>query len=136
MGATRKLVLSPTPPVECLSTATLPRRGGREPFVGVAHGEGEGAGFVEREAAQKGGHEPGGELFGGNGAGGCAGDEEADLAVVERAAVAFFADEVDGVKGGGVRHYGSGLVSSVAGIIARRGHAILTRCVKICHSSA
>ena len=28
IGATRKLVLSPTPPVECLSTATLPSRWG------------------------------------------------------------------------------------------------------------
>jgi hypothetical protein len=28
MGATRKLVLSPTPPVECLSTAALPSRAG------------------------------------------------------------------------------------------------------------
>ena len=72
--------------------------GGRELFAGVAHGEGEGAGFVEREAAQTGGHEPGGELLGRDGAVGRAGDEEADLAGVERAAVALLADEVDDVE--------------------------------------
>ena len=66
--------------------------GGREFLAGVAHGESERAGFVQREAAQKGGHQPGGELFWGDGAGSCAVDEEGDFAGVERAAVAFFAD--------------------------------------------
>jgi hypothetical protein len=36
----------------------------------------------------------------GNGARGCAGDEEGDFARVEGAAVALFADQVDGVEGG------------------------------------
>ena len=34
----------------------------RELFAGVAHGKGKGAGFVEREAANPCGHQPGGEL--------------------------------------------------------------------------
>ena len=64
------------------------RRG--EFFAGVAHGKGEGADFVEREAANPCGHEPGGELFEGDGSGGGAGNEEGDLVGVERSSHRVF----------------------------------------------
>ncbi len=43
-----------------LVDGNLAEAGGGEFFAGVAHGEGEGANFVEGEAAEEGGHEPGG----------------------------------------------------------------------------
>ena len=55
-----------------LVDGNLAETGRGEFFAGVAHGEGEGADFVEGEATNPGGHEPGGELLGGDGAGGCA----------------------------------------------------------------
>ena len=70
-----------------------------EAYAGVAHGEGERAYFVEREAVEAGGHEPGGELFERDGFGGRAGDEEVDFCFGEGETVAGFADEVDGVHG-------------------------------------
>src|SRR6202012_2019154 len=49
-------------------------------LAGVAHGNGEGAGFIDGEPVEQGSHEPGGELFDGNGSGGCAGDDKPDFA--------------------------------------------------------
>jgi len=68
----------------------LAQPGGRELFSGVARGQGQRARLVEDEPAQPGGHQPGGELFKRNGAVCRAGDEEADLAAVQCAAVALF----------------------------------------------
>ena len=89
---------------------------GREFFSRVAHRDGERAGFIERQAANPGSHEPGRELLQRNGCVGGAGDKEADLAGVERAAVALFANEVDGVQGSG--HGGGGLDFGTDEIIA------------------
>src|SRR5664279_4275843 len=95
MGATRKLVLSPTPPVECLSTATLPRRWGENfsPESRMA---------MVRERVSSSdkprSHEPRGELLGRDGSGGGAGDEETNFAVVEHAAIALFANDVGDVE--------------------------------------
>ena len=60
---------------------------GRELLAGVAHGDGEGARFLEREAANPRSHQPGGKLFHRDGAIRRAVGNECNLAVVERAAV-------------------------------------------------
>ena len=103
-------------------------------FARVAHCEGQGAGFVEREAAQPGGHEPCGELFERDSARGRAGDQEADFARVERAAIALFADQVDGVEGRrivGLMH-GEGL--AVISVSSRKPAAVsLKRALFVVH---
>ena len=83
MGATRKLVLSPTPPVECLSTAILPRRAGEnfspESRMARVSARVSSSERPRRKAAIS--HAE--SCSGGNRSVGSAGDQKADLACVE-----------------------------------------------------
>lgn len=73
------------------------QRRGVEGFTGVAHGLGQRSEFVEGKATDTGGHQPGGELVIGDGAGDGSGDEVADLVSGEGNVVAGFADDFHSV---------------------------------------
>ena len=94
-GASGIEILSPTPPVECLSifarlmrdrSITSPER-----VIASAHVASSRVG----QAAEEDRHQHRGDLVVGDRAVGDAGDERADLGVVERAAVALLADQLD-----------------------------------------
>ena len=95
-GASGIEILSPTPPVECLSTfaraiadrsMTSPER-----VIASAHV----ASSRSVEALEEDRHQHRRDLVVGDRAVGEARDEEADLGVVERATVALLADQLDG----------------------------------------
>ena len=102
-GARMREVLSPTPPVECLSTAAGPGRdqsslSPERTIAPVRCGR-----LVGVHAAQDDGHEQGGELVVGPGAVGGAVDEGVDLVGGQGVPVALLADDVDGTHGRGSR---------------------------------
>ena len=96
IGASRKLTLSPTPPVECLSTtgpcrsapshsSTVPERA--IPVVSSRS-------FVETHAVEKDCHGQRRHLLGGNALVGQAVDEEANLPGAQFAAIALLANDI------------------------------------------
>ena len=87
--------MSPTPPVECLSTGDRRRTRRGRAVARLHHRVGQDGRLVERHAAQDDRHEQRGDLVVGPRSVGDAGDERADRVGAERAAVAFLADEID-----------------------------------------
>ena len=79
MGAQIRLVLSPTPPVECLSTLTPGMSARFRDFPGRHHDFGERAQLPIRHAGEISGHEERGHLVVGNLAGGVPVDQVLDF---------------------------------------------------------
>ena len=70
--------------------------GESDDFAGVQHGFGQAGDFRSAEAADPGGHQPGGHLVVGNFAAGIAGDQEINFFAGVFSRIAFFADKVNG----------------------------------------
>ena len=96
-------VLSPTPPVLCLSTGVpdSPRIG--HAHAGPHHRVGQRGGFLRRHAAQQDGHQQRGRLVVGQRAVGDAGHEGVDGGPVEHPAIPFLPYQVDRAHVEGVR---------------------------------
>ena len=94
-GARMSDVLSPTPPVLCLSTA-IPATSGSDAHAGPDHGVGQRGRLLGRHAADADGHEQRGGLVVGQRAVGYGRDEGLDVGAIERAAVPLVADQIDG----------------------------------------
>ena len=110
--------MSPTPPVECLSTVKELERRRIEYLAGEAHRLGEGGEFLRVQSAQEDGHQEG------SGLGVCRGwilrgavdqrvDEALNLGVGEGEAVALVLDDVDGMNGHEFAGPGLGLWATV-----------------------
>ncbi len=102
-GTSTRETLSPTPPVECLSTVgrDSPERSMTSPER--HHGAGEAARFPERHAVEVHGHQPGCDLFVGDGARHVSVDKPADFVARQLTTVALGPDQVHGVETGGGR---------------------------------
>ena len=96
IGARMSEVLSPTPPVECLSTFFHRKFEMIDHFAGVQHHFGQRRRFRVSKATDPGGHEPCRHLVIRNFAFGVAADEESDFLTGMFPGIAFFSNEVDG----------------------------------------
>ena len=96
-GAITSDVLSPTPPVECLSTFRAGNAAEIEHFARVQHGFGERGGFGGCHAAPNHGHQPSGKLVVGNGAvRGAINEKVRSLRARFLLPIALLANDVDG----------------------------------------
>ena len=98
-GARTSDVLSPTPPVLCLSTFRPASRLQVEPGAGVGHGLGQPGRFLVAHPPQDDRHQQGRDLVVGPRPVRGAGDEMVDLGPVQGLAVAFLPDDVDRTHG-------------------------------------
>ncbi len=97
MGPTASEVLSPTPPVECLSTTRRPRAAPRSSVSpGADHRVGQCLRLAAGETLEVDSHAPGGHLVVGHVTSRVAEDEVRDLAVGELLAVALPFDQIGG----------------------------------------
>ena len=103
-GASGSVILSPTPPVECLSVVRFAEPGEVEPLARGDHREGEVADLAALHAVEEDRHGHGRHLLVGDVAAGVRVDQPVDLRGGERAAVALGADQVDGVEGFDATH--------------------------------
>ncbi len=102
IGPTASEVLSPTPPVECLSTTRLPSALAEiDRLAGADHRVGQRVRLLPVEPAEVHGHAPGGQLVVGNLAAGVTEDELGDLVGRKLLAVPLALDQV----GGGSRRF-------------------------------
>jgi hypothetical protein len=90
-GATTSVALSPTPPVECLSTF----RPEIEPASAGRHGQRQRLGLGVRHAVQAHRHEPGGQLVVRDRSVGGTAHDELDGVVAQNPAIALISDHVD-----------------------------------------
>ena len=126
-GATIRLVLSPTPPVECLSTLTPGIAGQIHGVAGAQHALGQAADFAVGHAGEEDGHQEGRHLIIGNFAAGVSVHQELNLFGSEFFAVALALDQVN------CTHYEtlslpSQGVESKGGTLPYRGKASLLGC--------
>ena len=106
-GARISETLSPTPPVECLSTVGAGTAAQVKPLAGADHRVGPGPQLGVAEPAEEDRHEHGRHLLVGDLALGIGADQPADVVAGERQAVALGADQVDAAYG-----HGAGVESS------------------------
>ena len=97
-GASGSVILSPTPPVECLSVVVFFRPGEVERLAGGDHRLREVADLVALHAADEDRHRHRGHLLVADVAAGVGVDQPVDLRGGERAAVALGVDQVDDVE--------------------------------------
>ena len=98
-GASGRVILSPTPPVECLSAVGRDSAGEVHPLAGGDHRGGPAGDLARGHAVEQDRHGERGHLLVGDRAAGVGVDHPVDLLVGELAAVALGADDVDGVEG-------------------------------------
>ena len=118
-GASTSDVLSPTPPVLCLSTLTPGIVAEIDADARVDHRVGQPGGLLRGHAAQENRHQQRRRLIVGQGAGGDAVDEEPDLVAAERPPVPLRDDDVDGA-------HPAGSISRLARWLADRARASTT----------